>query len=99
MAINLEKGQRINLEKSNGSKLTNFCVGCNWGAIEETRYEEVVISEGFLGIGRKTEMRPVKYASWGTDGMRWGELAEGRIVLVDHTDARASFRNLKIREL
>lgn len=33
MAINLEKGQRINLEKSNGSKLTNFCVGCNWGAV------------------------------------------------------------------
>lgn len=33
MAIRLEKGQRINLEKSNGSKLTNFCVGCNWGAI------------------------------------------------------------------
>ena len=40
-----------------------------------------------------------KYASWGTNGMRWGELAEGRIVLVDHTDTRASFRNLKIREL
>ena len=59
MAINLEKGQRINLEKSNGSKLTNFCVGCNWGAIEETRYEEVVINEGFLGFGRKTESRPV----------------------------------------
>ncbi len=29
----LEKGQRINLEKDNGTKLTNFCVGCNWGAI------------------------------------------------------------------
>lgn len=33
MAIKLEKGQRINLEKSNGSRLVNFCVGCNWGAI------------------------------------------------------------------
>lgn len=33
MAINLEKGQRINLEKSNGSKLKNICVGINWGAI------------------------------------------------------------------
>ena len=60
MAINLEKGQRINLEKSNGSKLTSFCVGCNWGAIETTSYKEVVISEGFLGFGRKTEMRAVK---------------------------------------
>ncbi len=33
MAIRLEKGQRINLEKGNGSKLTNICVGVNWGAI------------------------------------------------------------------
>ncbi|MFA6883815.1 MAG: TerD family protein [Paludibacteraceae bacterium] len=35
MAIRLEKGQRINLEKTNGSKLTNVCVGVNWGAIEK----------------------------------------------------------------
>ncbi len=35
MAINLEKGQRINLKKSNGSKLQNICVGINWGAIEK----------------------------------------------------------------
>jgi tellurium resistance protein TerZ len=35
MAINLEKGQRINLEKSNGNKLQNVCVGINWGAIEK----------------------------------------------------------------
>lgn len=41
MAIRLEKGQRINLEKSTGERLTHFCVGCNWGAI--TR-------RGFLGI-------------------------------------------------
>lgn len=36
MAIRLEKGQRINLEKSNGSALTNICVGVNWGAIVKT---------------------------------------------------------------
>jgi tellurium resistance protein TerZ len=35
MAINLEKGQRINLEKTNGNKLQNVCVGINWGAIEK----------------------------------------------------------------
>lgn len=34
MAIRLEKGQKINLKKDNGSKLENFCVGANWGAIE-----------------------------------------------------------------
>ncbi|MFD2144611.1 TerD family protein [Mucilaginibacter antarcticus] len=33
MAINLEKGQRISLEKSDGKKLQNICVGINWGAI------------------------------------------------------------------
>ena len=38
MAIRLEKGQKINLEKDSGAKLTQFCVGCNWGAIE--RYVE-----------------------------------------------------------
>ena len=38
MAIRLEKGQRINLEKSNGSKLTSFCVGCNWGAITKNTF-------------------------------------------------------------
>lgn len=37
MAIRLEKGQRINLEKSNGSKLENICVGVNWGAIKKKK--------------------------------------------------------------
>lgn len=46
MAIRLEKGQRINLEKKNGSRLTNFCVGCNWGAI---------VSGGFLGFGKSVK--------------------------------------------
>jgi tellurium resistance protein TerZ len=46
MAINLQKGQRINLEKNTGAKLTNFCVGVNWGAIET--------AGGFLGLGKKT---------------------------------------------
>lgn len=38
MAIRLEKGQRINLEKNNGSKLTQFCVGCNWGAVTKKAF-------------------------------------------------------------
>ena len=45
MAINLQKGQRINLEKETGAKLERFCVGCNWGAIRT--------SGGFLGLGGK----------------------------------------------
>lgn len=35
MSINLAKGQKIDLRKENGSALTNFCIGVNWGAIEK----------------------------------------------------------------
>jgi tellurium resistance protein TerZ len=38
MAIKLEKGQRINLEKSSGNKLQSICVGVNWGAIEKKNW-------------------------------------------------------------
>ncbi len=54
MAIRLEKGQRINLEKETGAKLTQFMVGCNWGALKTGRKVEIIDSEGFFGIGRKT---------------------------------------------
>lgn len=46
MSINLQKGQRINLQKSNGSTLQSVCVGINWGAIEK---------KGFLGFGSTVE--------------------------------------------
>ena len=46
MAIDLVKGQRIDLRKKTGTSLTNFCVGVNWGAIETPG--------GFLGFGKKT---------------------------------------------
>lgn len=46
MAINLQKGQRISLEKSNGSKLQQACVGINWGAIEK---------KGLFGFGSSKE--------------------------------------------
>lgn len=44
MAISLTKGQRIDLKKSSGATLTDFCVGVNWGGIE---------SRGFLGLTKK----------------------------------------------
>ncbi len=40
MAISLVKGQKISLVKENGSQLTSFCVGANWG---------MIISKGFFG--------------------------------------------------
>lgn len=47
MAINLTKGQRIDLRKSSGAALTEFCVGVNWGGIET--------KGGFLGMSKKVE--------------------------------------------
>ena len=41
MAISLGEGQKINLKKEDGSNLTSFCVGANWGAIEK---------KGFFGM-------------------------------------------------
>ncbi len=35
MAINLSKGQKIDLTKSSGEQLQHFCVGVNWGMIEK----------------------------------------------------------------
>lgn len=52
MAINLQKGQKIDLRKSSGEALTNFCVGVNWGAIE-------TIKSGFLGFGAKKVVEDV----------------------------------------
>jgi tellurium resistance protein TerZ len=52
MAINLTKGQKIDLRKSTGEALTNFCVGVNWGAIE-------TLKPGFLGFGQKKVVEDV----------------------------------------
>ena len=38
MAINLTKGQKIDLRKASGETLTSFCVGVNWGAIEKKAF-------------------------------------------------------------
>ena len=43
MAINLEKGQRVSLEKA-GGQLNSVCVGVNWGAIEK---------KGFFGTKKQ----------------------------------------------
>ena len=46
MAINLTKGQKIDLRKSTGETLTNFCVGVNWGGIEK---------KGMFGFSKTTQ--------------------------------------------
>lgn len=44
MSINLSKGQKIDLTKKDGSSLSSFCVGANWGAIS---------GKGFFGGDKK----------------------------------------------
>lgn len=90
MAINLQKGQRIDLTKKTdsstgpaGSKLTKFCVGVNWGAIEQTIQTQVT-KGGFLGFGgtKETVEKKVKRAvdldlsciMLFNDGKRWDHL-------------------------
>ena len=42
MAVNLQKGQKISLEKESGVKLTNIVMGLGWDAVK---------SKGFFGFG------------------------------------------------
>lgn len=58
MAINLEKGQKVNLAKDNGEDLKEFCVGCNWGMIPTGKTITKTIKPGFFGFGRKVETTP-----------------------------------------
>ena len=44
--LNLTKGDKPDLIKNDGSKLTNFCVGLNWGAI---------VKSGMFGFGTTKE--------------------------------------------
>ncbi|MEO0043735.1 MAG: hypothetical protein RL329_3183 [Bacteroidota bacterium] len=46
MALNLTKGDKLNLQKDNGQFLTQFCVGLNWGAI---------VKKGIFGFGSNKE--------------------------------------------
>jgi len=46
MAINLEKGQKISLDKEAGVKLSKIIMGLGWDAIK---------SKGFLGFGGKSQ--------------------------------------------
>jgi len=46
MAINLQKGQKISLDKEAGVKLTNIIMGLGWDPVK---------TKGFLGFGSKTQ--------------------------------------------
>lgn len=42
--FHLSKGDKINLQKEDGTKLTHICMGLNWSAIE-------TVSKGVFGVG------------------------------------------------
>ena len=46
MAVNLQKGQKISLDKEAGVKLTNIIMGLGWDPVK---------TKGFLGFGSKTQ--------------------------------------------
>lgn len=46
MAINLQKGQKISLDKEAGTKLTKIIMGLGWDAVK---------TKGFFGFGSKTQ--------------------------------------------
>ena len=69
-----------------------------------TKVEHWLNGVKVLGYDRASQafrdaVKASKYATWGTDGRRWGELEKGRILIQDHSDSTVSFCNLKIREL
>lgn len=47
MSVNLQKGQKISLEKEAGVKLTKIIMGLGWDAVK---------SKGFLGFGGKAQV-------------------------------------------
>lgn len=66
MAISLQKGQKISLEKSDGTSLTNICMGANWGAITKkgffgTRQEDVDLDISCAVFDKNKNMIDVVY--------------------------------------
>lgn len=61
MAINLSKGQKIDLRKESGEQLTSFCVGVNWGAIE-------TVKKGLFGSKKIVEDVDLDLSCLMTDG-------------------------------
>lgn len=50
MAISLSKGQKVSLVKEDGSKLTNICIGLNWGAIKGMFGHKAVDLDASVGL-------------------------------------------------
>lgn len=66
MAINLQKGQRIDLRKADGQTLTSACVGINWGAITKkglfgTKKEAVDLDASCVMYGADKQAQEVVY--------------------------------------
>jgi tellurium resistance protein TerZ len=76
MAVNLKKGQKISLKKSNGHNLSSFCVGANWGAIEKNGFfgkrMESVDLDLSIGMfdGAKNLYRTVYFGNTSEAGIR-----------------------------
>ena len=81
MAISLQKGQRISLEK-NGASILKVCVGVNWGTIVKpgllwgTNEEEVDLDASCALYDSSKNMKDIVY--WKFEIIVWIGLSFGR---------------------
>ncbi|MGD1524612.1 TerD family protein [Vibrio harveyi] len=57
--LSLSKGQRLSLEKQDGSSLKNICIGLNWGAVEK---------KGWFGTSKKAVDLDASVGQYGPNG-------------------------------
>jgi len=92
MAINLTKGQKINLVKESGDKLEKFCVEVSWGAIETIKkglfgkkkiIEDVDLDLSCLLVNSKNEWSDHLYSPEYNGYLRKKNMPLGKLVTKD----------------
>lgn len=94
MALNLTKGQKINLVKDTGEKLEKFCVEVSWGAIkriqknwlgfEKTIIEDVDLDLSSILLNGKGELIDWVYSPQYNAYLQKNNLPLGKLTTFDH---------------
>jgi tellurium resistance protein TerZ len=72
--INLVKGQKINLKKENGSAITKFCAGANWGVMPNGDSVDLDLYVASFDSNKNT-----------VEIIGWGEQWESRVGAMQHS--------------
>lgn len=72
--INLVKGQKINLKKENGSAITKFCAGANWGVMTNGDSVDLDLYVASFDSNKNT-----------VEIIGWGEQWESRVGAIQHS--------------